>query len=232
MQAHYLQHVPFEGLGSIGTWLDAAGFETTSTRFFESWHLPDVDDVDLLVIMGGPMSVNDEDEFPWLVQEKQFVRKAVLSGKPVFGVCLGAQLIASAMGARVYPNRHKEIGWFPLEGAVGADESVFSFPEVFNAFHWHGETFDLPSGATALAKSKACENQAFQLGESVVGLQFHLEATPESVRELVGHCRAELTPSEYVQSEDEILAAASDKFREANSIVNEVLRFLTGGPRR
>jgi GMP synthase-like glutamine amidotransferase len=228
MRAHYLQHVPFEGLGSIESWLRAAGYEMRNTRFFESVSLPEVNEVDLLVVMGGPMSVNDEGEFPWLALEKQFIRDAIQSGKAVLGVCLGAQLIASAMGARVYRNHVKEIGWFPVHGVPSIGPSTFHFPPSVEVFHWHGETFDLPSGATHLARSEGCENQAFQLGRSVIGLQFHLETTPESAREIVAHCRAELLPSKYVQSEAAILAPSPERYRAINNLMSEVLSFLRG----
>ena len=226
MRAHYLQHVSFEGLGSIESWLQAAGYEITNTRFFESVSLPDVNEVDLLIAMGGPMSVNDEGEFPWLAPEKQFIRDAIRLGKSVLGVCLGAQLIASAMGARVYRNHVKEIGWFSVQGVPSLGSSTFRFPPSGKVFHWHGEMFDLPSGAARLARSEGCENQAFQLGRSVIGLQFHLETTPESAREIVAHCRAELLPSKYVQSEAAILAAAPEKYRTINNLMSEVLSFL------
>lgn len=228
MRAHYLQHVPFEGLGSIESWLRAAGYEMTNTRFFESASLPEVNEVDLLVVMGGPMSVNDEGEFPWLAPEKQLIRDVIQSGKAVLGVCLGAQLIASAMGARVYRNHVKEIGWFPVQRVPSIGTSTFRFPRSVEVFHWHGETFDLPSGATRLARSEGCENQAFQLGRSVIGLQFHLETTPESAREIVAHCRAELVPSKYVQSEAAILAVSPEKYRAINNLMSEVLSFLRG----
>ena len=125
MRAHYLQHVEFEGLGSIEPWLKAAGYEITNTRLFESAKLPDLKKIDLLIVMGGPMSVNDEDDFPWLVSEKKFIREAINSGKPVLGICLGAQLIASATGARVYRNPIKEIGWFPIYGMSSNDTFHF-----------------------------------------------------------------------------------------------------------
>lgn len=226
MRAHYLQHVPFEGLGSIGPWLEAKGYELTRTRFFESTDLPDIKTIDLLVIMGGPMSVNDEDEFPWLVSEKQFVREVIESGKPVLGICLGAQIIASAMGARVFPNPMKEIGWFPIHAVDSIDNQGFSFPPSETVFHWHGETFDLPPGAIRLAKSEGCENQAFQIGKSVIALQFHLETTQESAGQIVSHCRNELVPSKYVQTEKEVLSASPDRYKSINHLMAGVLAFL------
>jgi GMP synthase-like glutamine amidotransferase len=226
MRAHYFQHVPFEGLGSIEPWLRRTGYEISSTRLFESTELPDVDAIDLLIVMGGPMSVNDEHELKWLVAEKQFIRRAIERGKAVLGVCLGAQLIASAMGVRVYPNQLKEIGWFPVKGVPSTDSSVFRFPSSIEVFHWHGETFDLPPGAVRIARSDGCENQAFQLGSSAIGLQFHLETTPESAREIVNHCRAELSPARYVQSETNILGVAREKYDAINGLMARVLAFL------
>jgi len=227
MRAHYLQHVPFEGPGSIEPWLNEQGYEITQTRFYESTPLPDCRDVDLLIIMGGPMSVNDEDEFPWLAKEKSFIRQCIESGTAVLGVCLGAQLIASALGARVYRNPQKEIGWFPVQGVSAADSSVFPFPREINVFHWHGETFDLPPGAVRTVANEACKNQAFQLGRSVIGLQFHLETTPQSLQALVSNCRSELIPSKYVQTETTILSAGAEKFREINNLMARVLSYLT-----
>lgn len=226
MRAHYLQHVPFEGLGSIEPWLEANGYELTHTRFFESTDLPDTKAIDLLVIMGGPMSVNDEDKFSWLVSEKQFVREVIESGKPVLGICLGAQMIASAMGARVFPSPEKEIGWFPIQGVDSVDSSIFSVPPSEVVFHWHGETFDLPPGAIRLAESEGCENQAFQIGKSVIGLQFHLESTPESVGQIVSHCRDELVPSKFVQTEKEILSAKLNRYNAINHLMGDILASL------
>ncbi len=227
MRVHWLQHVPFEGLGRIEDWLRQKQYEVTGTRFFESDELPDPQQVDLLIVMGGPMSVNDEEKFPWLRREKQFIRQCIQLGKSVLGICLGAQLIANVMGARVYQNRYKEIGWFPLQGIPSNNRSFFRFPPTFDAFHWHGETFDLPPGAVRLASSEGCENQAFQLGRSVIGLQFHLETTPETARELVTHCREELVPSKYVQSEAIILGAPEERYRAIHALLFQILSFLT-----
>ena len=227
MRAHYLQHVPFEGLGSIKSWLKMAGYDTTVTRFYQSTLLPDPEAVDLLIILGGPMSVNDEEQFPWLRIEKRFTGQGIEAGKPVVGICLGAQLIASSLDESVYPNRRKEIGWFPVQGCNHQDESLFLFPEEIEVFHWHGETFDLPPGSVLLATSEGCKNQAFQLGESVIGLQFHLEVTPEAVQALVKNCRHEIHASKYVQPEPVILDKGPKKFQVLNDLMGEILSFIT-----
>jgi len=229
MRTHYLQHVPFETLGAVKPWLTAAGSTVTGTRFFESTKLPHTGQVDFLVVLGGPTSVNDETGFPWLIEEKRFIRECIAAGKRVLGVCLGAQLVASALGARVYRNRFKEIGWFPIEAIPPADPFAFSFPASVEVFHWHGETFDLPVGAVRIARSEGCENQAFQLGRSVIGLQFHLEMTAESVRQMVSNCGAELVPDKYVQSESKILQVGPEKYGAINGLMAEVLEYLTRG---
>jgi GMP synthase-like glutamine amidotransferase len=225
MHVHVFQHVPFEGLGSIAAWLKDQGACVTSTRFFAGDPLPLARSVDLLIALGGPMSVNNETEFPWLRDERRFVHEAIAAGIPVLGVCLGAQLIASALGARVYPNTVKEIGWFPIQ-SVPVPPWAFTFPPEALAFHWHGETFDLPDGAWRLASSKACENQAFQLGRHVIGLQFHLETTRESLRLLVEHCRDELVEGVQVQSERHLLATDATCFGAINELMKEVLCYL------
>jgi len=226
MRAHYFQHVPFEGLGSIEPWLEKAGYEITRTRFFADPVLPEFKTLDFLVVLGGPMSANDEDRFPWLAAEKQFIWNAIAKGKPVLGICLGAQLIANVLGARVYRNPVKEIGWFPIYGIPSQDQTVVEFPKAIHAFHWHGETFDLPSGAIHLAKSDACENQAFQMGRSVIGLQFHLEMTPQAALDIVAHCRNELAAASYVQTEKEILSASPERYKTINDNMDKILSFL------
>jgi GMP synthase-like glutamine amidotransferase len=226
MRAHYLQHVPFEGLGSIEAWLQTAGYDITSTRFHVAADLPEVEAIDLLVVMGGPMSVNDENEYPWLRDEKAFIGRVVASGTPTLGICLGAQLIANALGAEISPNAVKEIGWFPVQAVASSNDAAFKFPEETTVFHWHGETFDLPSQAVQLAQSTGCQNQAFQIGRRVIGLQFHLETTPDSAQAIVAHCRDELTGGDYIQTEQEILSAPPERYRTVNNLMNDILEYL------
>lgn len=225
MKVQVLQHVPFEGLGSIQTWLADRGAVTQWTRFFETPSLPSVQAVDFLIVLGGPMSVNDESVFPWLASEKQFIQQVIAADKPVLGICLGAQLIANAMGARVYPNARKEIGWFDVE-QVGTSGGHFLFPQTLPVFHWHGETFDLPPGAIHLARSAACAHQAFQLGERVIGLQFHLETTPDSAMAMIAHCGDELIEGPFVQSAVTLQAVDDAAYRKINVWMARVLDYL------
>jgi GMP synthase-like glutamine amidotransferase len=226
MQVQVLQHVPFEGLGSIEAWLSERGAAVHATRLYQSPLLPDLRSIDFVIAMGGPMSVNDEHEHSWLRSEKAFIKEAVRRGLPVLGVCLGAQIIASALGARVFGNAYREIGWFPVR-AMSTDADVFRFPPETTVFHWHGETFELPPGAVHLASSAGCRNQAFQVGRRVIGLQFHLETTPESADQLIRHCRDELVAGEYIQTEQALRAVPDDAYYGINRLMNEVLAYIT-----
>jgi GMP synthase (glutamine-hydrolysing) len=176
------RHIPFEGLGSIADSLEACGAECRIIDPFDgNSALPDLSGASGLIFMGGPMSVNDD--LSWLRQEEIVIRQAAERGIPVLGVCLGAQLIAKALGARVYRNRVKEIGWFDIDytGAAQQDALFRGLPSPEPVFHWHGETFDLPAGSELLASSEGCAHQAFRCGAGIYGLQFHLEVTPDMI---------------------------------------------------
>jgi GMP synthase-like glutamine amidotransferase len=229
MRVQIFQHVPFEEAGSIASWLETRRANVNTTRFYAGDPMPAIGDVDLLIVLGGPMSVNDEREFSWLKAEKRFVAEAVSRGVRVLGICLGAQLIASALGSRVYPNRLKEIGWFPIEGADPAASS-FRFPTKATVFHWHGETFDIPSGAHHLARSTACENQGFQIGRNVIALQFHLEVTPDNIRLLIENCRADMTAGPFVQDPESIRSRPTAHYASLNKLMSDVLNYLVDTP--
>ncbi len=227
MRVHVLQHVPFEGPGSIAAWLTARQEVVTTTRLFEAGAvLPPVSAFDVLIVLGGPMSANDEAALPWLRPEKRLLRKAIRSGKAVLGICLGAQLMAAALGARVYPAQHKEIGWFPVQGCA-PQGGGFVFPATAEVFHWHGETFDLPDGAIHLARSTACPHQAFQIGQRAIGLQFHLETTPDSVAAMLAHCHGELVPSPFIQTAQALQARPPGRYEELYALMDQLLRYLT-----
>lgn len=227
MRVHYLQHVPFEGIGSIESFVIEKGYNLICTKLYEKEDLPPVLDFDWLIVMGGPMGVHDEHIYPWLKLEKEFIKEAIFSGKIVLGICLGAQLIADTLGAKVYKNKYREIGWFDILRSKETKNTLLAkaLPLKANVFHWHGDTFDIPNGAIPLAKSEACPNQGFIFDDRVVAFQFHLETTLTSAEKLVDNCRGELDGSKYVQSENEILLGA-ERFSSINRIMLSVLETI------
>ena len=206
MHIHWLKHVPFEGLGMIRTWASQRGHTLSCTRFWAADQLPEPDSMDLLVVMGGPMGVHEERLYPWLVEEKKFIRRAVDEKRVILGICLGAQLLASVCGAAVYQHSEKEIGWFPVSREnkipTWAEEIL---PAQLTMFHWHGDTFDMPDSAILLCSSSACRNQGFVIDDRIIALQFHPEMTSAGVATLVDNCRSELVTSLWVQNEQQIL---------------------------
>lgn len=224
MRIQWFQHVPFEGLGSIETWVQAKGHELACTRLYADETPLEPATYDWLIVMGGPMSVGDEAEHPWLAVEKQAIRAAIDAGRPVLGICLGAQLIAHVLGAGVAPNPQREIGWFPVRLTQNAALSPMfaEFPDEFDAFHWHGDRFDSPRRGLRMALSAACDQQAFVFDERVVGLQFHLETTPDSAQAIIDNCPQDLAPGDFVQSADQILADPA-RFEELNRLMGKLL---------
>ena len=213
-----LKHVPFEGPAAIADWAESHGHLLQTINLFAGDEFPDLRPEDWLVIMGGPMNVDDEDLYPYLAAEKDFVRQAVENGNTVIGICLGAQLIARSLGASVYPNHDREIGWLPIQLQPGAKQSpIFSnWPDTIEVFHWHGDTFDLPPGAELIASSNGCINQAFTIGRTVIGLQFHIETTQASAGLLLENCSADLERTgKYVQTAAEV-AGNGKQFEEIN----------------
>lgn len=232
MRIHVLQHVPFEPPGSIEAWAKRAGHALAITHLYRGDPLPMAQDADLLVVLGGPMSVHDEARYPWLIDEKRFIERTIAAGRRVLGICLGAQMIAQVLGARVYANDEKEIGWFAVEATAAArTAAVFQdFPRRLLAFHWHGETFDIPAGAKHVARSAACANQAFAFGERVVGLQFHLETTPAGARDLIAHGIDELVEGRHIQQPLAMLGYP-ERFAAINVAMHALLDRLTGAAR-
>jgi GMP synthase (glutamine-hydrolysing) len=229
LKIHYFQHVSFEGLGSIATWAQGAGHQINVTRFYADEHPPPVNLIDWLIIMGGPMNIAEEGRYPWLHEEKIFIKQAIDQGKRVLGICLGAQLIADVLGADIHPNPQREIGWFPVYPTAEAEQSsiIDYLPGELEVFHWHGDTFDIPKGADHLLRSQACENQAFMLGDRVLGFQFHLETTLESAASLVKNSADDLRPGPFVQDAETILMGL-ERFHRINQSMESILEYLAG----
>ncbi|MBN4060489.1 amidotransferase [bacterium AH-315-I20] len=229
MRIHTIQHVAFEGLGCMQPYLENQGHDLSFTHLYAGESLPNANDMDALIIMGGPMGIYDDADLPWLKDEKVFIKQVIDAGKKVLGICLGAQLIADVLGSTdskraVYAGKHKEIGWFPIQTSdelqgTGLDDV---FPASLDVFHWHGDMFDVPSGAQALAASEACPNQGFAYQDRVVAFQFHLETTPESASALIENCGDELDGSTYVQSAEDMLSD-KQRFETLNQTMFKVL---------
>jgi len=227
MNIHYLQHVPFEGLGSIEQWAIANDHHLSVTRLYAGDHLPALERFDLLIVLGGPMSVHDAFEHVWLKAEKWFLGQVIEAGKPVLGICLGAQLIAEVLGGTVTPAKDKEIGWFPITLNDEFADSDFGqrLPRHSEVFHWHGETFSIPDGAMPIASSEACENQGFIYNDTVIALQCHLETTHISAASIIDNSREELVEGRYIQTEEEMLGNEL-RFSEVNRLMEVVLEYL------
>lgn len=210
MRIHYVQHVPFEGLGFIETWLNEKNHEISSTRFYETaaYHLPNPDEIDGLIIMGGPMGVYDEHSYPWLHEEKQFIKDCIQADKKILGICLGAQLLSVCLGADVHSAKNKEIGWFKVKPTAECKKIDWLYDLFKNepvVFHWHGDQFEIPlDGSFGFLESNANNNQAFYHNENIIGLQFHVEVTQKTMAFMLENCNHELTGSPYTQTETEI----------------------------
>lgn len=208
MKIHCIQHVKFEALGTITEWIEKKNHHLSTTHLYEKESFPETDTFDLLIVMGGPMNIYEYEQYPWLREEKAFLEKNVAEGKAVLGICLGAQLLADVLKAKVFKNTYKEIGWFPVSVIKDGKSEVSlleGVPDQFTAFHWHGDTFDLPEGAGRLFESEACKNQGFIYENRVIGLQFHVEMSNQAIRNVIENCRDEIVKGKYIQNDDEML---------------------------
>ena len=206
-----LQHHPAEGPGLVARALETKGLALRTVRAFAGERIPELRDEMLgLVVMGGPMSVYEVDRFPHLRQEIRLIEQSVAADRPVLGICLGSQMLASALGAPVVKGRRKEIGWHRVALSEDAlvDPVFKGLESSFFAFHWHGDVFSLPSGAVSLARSDLTEHQAFRHGSSAYGVLFHLEVTGEAVEAMASAFSDEL------RQEGETLASLLSKSAE------------------
>lgn len=228
MRLHYLQHDPMEHPGTILDWCARRGYPVTATMLCEDAPLPDQDDFDALVVMGGPMNIYEYDRHPWLRREKRFIGRAIDAGKPVLGLCLGAQLIADVIGGDVTQNPERELGWLPVKRTdeAGGIPLFSAFPAEATVFQWHGDTFSvLPAPAQVVFTGDACQNQGFVYKDRVVGLQFHLEVTDAMIAAWTRAGGDELAPGAYVQTAAEMLGQ-SEYLSRANGWMEQLLNTL------
>lgn len=225
MRVHWLQHAEHEDLGCIAPWLAARGHKVTVTRLQRGELPPLPSAFDWLVVLGGPMNIYQHATYPWLVAEKQLIRRALDAGTRMLGICLGSQLIADQLGGPVTRNACSEIGWHAVTlSNDGKRAAAFSgFPDQFTAFQWHGDTFTLPPDAAALMRSNACANQAFTHGKRVVGIQFHLEVTAANARNWFSVERP--APARHVQTPEHVLAQLPS-FADNNKLMIQLLANL------
>lgn len=224
MHIHYFQHDHFEDVGYIGDWAANNNFTTSYTRFDLKPELPLLEDFDWLVVMGGKMGVNDSEQYPWLPAEIKFIKQAINSGKIVIGICLGSQLVTSALGASVYKNREPEMGYYPVffNGNAQNDNIFRHFTPELNVMHMHFDIFDLPNGAVAMASSLVTPCQAFRFGNNVFAFQFHFEITESNSPVFIREITPEIVPGNFTQSPEEMLQNTS-YCRLNNKIFTKVL---------
>lgn len=220
MRINVLQHTPNEGPGLIQRWSQDQGHEMYIYHPYIFGNLPTADQTDMLVILGGPMSPNDN--LPWIEQERELIKQLLATGKPILGVCYGAQQIAKTLGYEVKTAPHKEVGWAPvyLQSNV-----IPELPERMTVLHWHQDMFEVPDEAELLFSSDLVKNQAFVLNNNVIGFQFHVEQEPDSLREIV------LNDTEYPLDHNELHQTGTDILqhgvpRENKEIVYQLLDYL------
>ncbi len=215
MRALVLQHVAVEGPGALGSYLEARGWKLETAALYEGARLPeDAHGYQAVIVMGGPMGVYDEAEYPFLRDEHQFLTRVLAQGVPLLGICLGSQLLAKALGARVYRNPQKEIGWYTVDlTPAGTTDPLFvGLTSPVPVFQWHGDAFDIPAGATPLASSALCANQAFRYGDRVYGLLFHLELTPAIIHSWLKAFHDELVSLRGTIDPERIVVEMSHRF--------------------
>jgi GMP synthase-like glutamine amidotransferase len=207
MRIHCIRHEPFEGLAVINNWIKQNHHLLSFTHIYKNEVFPSIEEFDLLIIMGGTASVYAKESFPWLIEEKKFIQKAINHNKKILGICLGAQLLADALESKVYKAVHKEIGWFPVKFNISELKFLNFLPDYLEVFHWHGDTFDIPQGAIRIGSTEIIRNQGFVYGKNIIALQFHCEMNTEQLIQIIEASGSELSRGgEYIQAADIIMA--------------------------
>lgn len=227
MHLAILQHVAHEGPAALLEWTGTRGHDTRIWPLHAEPVLPGLDDFDGLIVLGGGMSVHDGAAHPWLEPERQLIRGALASGRPVLGICLGAQQLAHALGAKVLPGAEREVGFWTIR-RIGA---ALPLPPELPVCHWHGDTFELPADAELLASSQACRNQVFVTVDGLgLGLQCHLEATPEWVDACCTHDADYLVPGRWMQQASR-LRAERNAYPKMHRALHDLLDAFIAGAR-
>ena len=208
MRFHVLQHAAFEGPGEISAWIEKHGHSLRVSHLYRGDALPALTDFDSLVVMGGEMNIYQDRDWPWLKAERAFIAAALNAGKRIVGICLGAQFLANALGARVVQNPEYEVGWLPIRWTPEAIAEYIGLLEPATVLHWHGDTFNLPDGATRVASSEACVEQGFVVPGKCLALQFHMEVNPGLVKQYV-ESQGTWPRGSYVQKPEVILTEAA-----------------------
>lgn len=228
-----LEHAPYEDPVYITRWLANRSLEVNHIRLYRGDPLPDLSDVGFLLIMGGPMNIYEEDKYPWIIEEKSFIKNAIFAEIPILGICLGGQLIADVLGGIVTKSIFPEYGWHTVTRNPDIylnpdmEENIISrlFPERIDVFQWHQDTFTIPSGAIPLYRSDFCFNQAFMYNNKVVGLQFHPEMDKDTIQEFLNLSNQELTDKGLLHVRDDILHRI-DLCTQGHNFVAELIQYL------
>jgi len=209
MHIHAIIHAAFEKPGMIEDWAREHNHQFSQTHTYLGERLPNIANIDFLVIMGGPQSPRELDQYPYLTDEISLTQQAFESGKAILGICLGAQIISESLGAQTEKSPNKEIGVFPIQlTAEGLHDPLFKLlPEQFDVMHWHNDMPGMAQGGVLLAQSEGCPRQAIRYGDRVYALQFHMEMTSELVQGMLRHCDGDLKVNgRYVQSQEQLLS--------------------------
>ncbi|HIG78939.1 MAG TPA: type 1 glutamine amidotransferase [Cycloclasticus sp.] len=227
MKIHVLHHVYLPIKHGITAFLDASPHDVSHTQLYEEHSFPAISDIDWLIIMGGPMSTNDEKTLPWLTAEKAFIKSVIEAGKTVFGICLGAQLIADALGARVTTMEYPEFGWHSVSPSPDIENTLLA--DVFNQdltfFHSHGDMFDIPMGAKKIGASQACPNQGFTYKNHVIAIQFHPEITAELADLFTAHRDKVWQKSPFCQFEHST-DQDNPLFHSSSKLINSIMQAI------
>lgn len=219
-------HAEFEKPGSIETWAKKSNHLLLQVNPFKGEMLPDIDAFDLLVVMGGPQSPLELDKAPYLRNEIELIKQAISKGKRILGVCLGAQLIGEALGAKTERSPNREVGMYPVQLLNSAkDDPVFSqFSDEFDVMHWHSDMPGMVEGMELLAQSEGCPRQVFRYGDKIYGFQCHFELTRELVKEMIRHCEDDLKPGKYVMTQEQLM---EQDYSSMNAKMDKVLDYLS-----